>query len=180
MNIAVIPSEMNTASDKVPQRPLAKLMFYLRTVSRCVDIKELCDLPRWADFSHYHLLTNREADDVACLCLSLSPDNLRHKCLSECDSKAMNMDNVFYDTELAKSQGLQVSDVVAVNGSYLRIKGVMTCKAEWLEEFYYTPIKHYEHVMEGAKMTLRIRSCSPRLIQTSQTTYGTFSTVGCV
>jgi hypothetical protein len=87
---------------------------------------------------------------------------------------------MFYDRELAKEQGLDVSDVVEVNGSSLRVKGVMTCKTTWLQEFYHTPIKHYEHVMEGAKMTLKSSACSPRLTQTSQTTYGTFSTVGCV
>lgn len=77
---------MDISGDKVPRRPLAKLMFYLRAVAHCVDIEDLCDVRRWTDFPHYHLLTGQEADGVARLCFVLSPDVLQLKCLKENDS----------------------------------------------------------------------------------------------
>lgn len=172
---------MDIAGDKVPQRPLAKLMFYLRAVSRCVDIQELCDLTRWTDFSHYHLLTSQEADEVARLCFALSPDLLRIKCLNPIDSTKGHFDTMFYDVEHAKTRWEQAfSDNITFVGRSLRVTGVLECRADWLEEFYYQPIKHYEHIMERARMTFRPAASSPRLAQKSQTTYGTFCMTGCV
>ncbi|XP_062594992.1 uncharacterized protein LOC134256363 [Saccostrea cucullata] len=172
---------METSGDRVPQRPLAKLMFYLKSVSNCVDIEDLCDLQRWTDFTHYHLLTNKEADGVARLCFALSPDVLKDKCLKDSDSNTKAFDTVVYNLDHAKRQWVQgVSDHVTLSGSLLRVTGVIACKSEWLEEFYYAPIKHYEHVLEGARMTFRLGSSSSGLTQKSQTTYGTFCMTGCV
>lgn len=174
-------SEMDISGDKVPRRPLAKLMFYLRAVSHCVDIEDLCDVRRWTDFPHYHLLTGQEADGVARLCFALSPDVLRLKCFKENDSNSGGFDTVFYETDHAKTRwDHAVSDSITLRGSILRVTRVMECRTEWLQEFYYQPIKHYEHVMEGAKMTFRLESSSPRLARNSQTTYGTFCTASCV
>lgn len=172
---------MDISGDKVPRRPLAKLMFYLRAVAHCVDIEDLCDVRRWTDFPHYHLLTGQEADGMARLCFALSPDVLRLKCLKENDSNRGGFDTVFYDSDYAQTRwDHAVSDSITLRGSVLRVTRVMECRTDWLQEFYYQPIKHYEHVMEGAKMTFRLESSSPRLARNSQTTYGTFCTASCV
>ena len=126
---------------RVPNSPVAKLMYYLDCVCQCVST-DASSMQRLRDYqSNYTKLTQREQATLLDLCTTLSPDKLIGKVFFR--NEKMQERNQFLEISTV-SMKLEVSQTLMIGGTQQTVKRVMMFKNEWMETYYVQPNKELQ------------------------------------
>ncbi|KAK8837357.1 hypothetical protein M9Y10_036790 [Tritrichomonas musculus] len=124
----------------VPNHPMARLMYYLRTVNSLIDFDIPYDL---RDYSNYDSLSFDEENQVLMLSTLLSPDLFIEKGIMINEPRLCpNCNNEFYEISAIQSR-VAVTQEFVVGGKRVRTLEIMAFKPIWLESNYIAPIKAY-------------------------------------
>lgn len=127
---------------KVPDNPLAKLMYYLECVFKVIESD---GEKRYTNYNNYYLLTILEKTTILKLVSKYNPKIMSELNLFkiEPDFVPIDKENEFYDISDEIFKGKINSEVIIEEVPYKVLK-VMVCKQSWIDKYYEEPIKDYE------------------------------------
>lgn len=132
----------------VPSDPRAKLMYYVKCVCSCVEVENDSQINRLKDYQSYWRLTNEEEGLLFALCLTLSPDKLIGSIFIPSDK--IDSGNEFIELSAIKSQ-MVVSDSFLIGGQQKRVQKIMLFKMNWMETFYFEPLRSIQSSRSRAR-----------------------------
>jgi len=129
---------------RVPKNDIARLMYYLHCMSRCLDDAVPANL---CNFNNYYKLSEDEMKAVVALAVILSPDVLLNKVIFmlEDNSPALKgTSNEFYEINqtdhiLAATRGPR-DGILVLQGKRVTIHKIMVFDEKWLKDCYLTPL----------------------------------------
>ena len=139
---------------RVPDHPVARLMYYLGACESIVSI----GIPRaYRDYDNYYDLSARERTEIVQLALLLDPDLfIRNGVMVQNDGLCGDSNNEFYEITNTRL-GLAVSRSFVIGGQQVRTLKIMTFKRSWMENNYYGPLREIRRALEEADRRTQYR-----------------------
>jgi hypothetical protein len=137
----------------IPSNNIARLMYYLRSVSSCLDnmVKKLCEGLSFdpTDYSAYSSLSEDEKKVVVVLAGLLNPEVMMENKVFipvPAGSSCLNgSSNEFYEITQAKSVLAAVplgeNSAVVINGKSINIQSIMVTTESWLRNNWINPMQ---------------------------------------
>ena len=127
---------------KIPDNPLAKLMYYLDCICTVIesDIEK-----RYTNYNNYSLLTSLERKTVLNFVSIFNPKIMIELNLFkiEPDFVPIDKENEFYEITDEIFEG-KINSEVILEEVTMKVLKVMVCKQSWINKYYEEPIKEYE------------------------------------
>ena len=127
---------------KIPDNPLAKLMYYLECICTVID----SDIEkRYTNYNNYSLLTSLERKTVLKLVSKFNPKIMIELNLFkiEPDFVPIDKENEFYEITDEIFEG-KINSEVIIEEVTMKVLKVMVCKQSWINKYFEEPIKEYE------------------------------------
>lgn len=131
---------------KVPDNPISKLQYYLKTVLGLIEADEDDKLSEIKNYASGNISSDGFRT-VLQLCTLLEPDIFLNKCIFVAPELCGQFSNEFYEISQVTNI-LGIGNGVMIGGSNKKIKKIMTCKKEWLINNYYAPLKQISNAIE--------------------------------
>lgn len=131
---------------EVPNNNYAKLMYYLHCVSTVIDYDNNSIIN---DYQHYYKYTNEQLQIIYELAKSLHPSIFINAKIFIVDPNLLpgDLTNQFYKITDERI-GIHIDEELMLAGKVVKVKNVMACNDNWLENNYFNPI--YEISIKSA------------------------------
>ena len=136
----------------VPNNPLAKLMYYLKSVNWTIDIIDLnisevdySFISLINDYKNYHLVSHAEKLKIIRVAKILNPTLLEDKVFFRNESLENNS-NKFYEINSTEIS-VAASNEVIIGGVKKKVHKIMFYKRAWMQENYSDPLRELERLL---------------------------------
>lgn len=124
----------------IPDHPMARLMYYLRTVNSLTDFNIPYNL---RDYSSYRSLSFDEENQVLVLAVLLSPDLFIEKGIMINEPRLCpDSSNEFYEISAMQS-AVAITEEFVIGGQKVHTLQIMAFKMSWMQNNYINPINSY-------------------------------------
>lgn len=124
----------------IPDNPMARLMYYLKSVDILVDFGIPDDL---CDYRNYYNLSFDEENQVLMLATILTPDLFVKKGVMINEPRLCpDANNEFYEISDVQ-HAIAVTEEFTIAGKQVHTLRIMAFKMAWIENNYINPIKFY-------------------------------------
>jgi len=148
--------ELTGTAVNIPTNNFAKMMYYLNSMSSCLDHM----IPReFTNYGSFSSLTEADKLEILALTILLSPDILLNKVIfmvPSGDPVLNGHNNEFYkitnaSTVLAAATNL--IDTIVIGEKSVQVNSIMIFTDSWLHKYYISPIMEEKHRLEKKKTT---------------------------
>ena len=124
----------NTVSANVPNNDIAKLMYYLRSVSSVLSFNGFGE---YINYNKYYCLSNQDIITLIGLANKFNPDIMID---SEVfiNNEDLDMNNRFIEIT-DKEMNIHTNREIFIGGIVVKVLKIMLYKRNWLDYFYYWP-----------------------------------------
>jgi len=132
----------------IPNNALAKLMYYLHSVSSVIDIID----PVLTDYHNYNELTSEQLVEVYNKAKEYNPYIfLSHKVFNvNPDLLHNSLENEFYEIT-DETIGFHADKEIKIRGRVVKVNKIMVCDNNWMSVYYYGPIFIVEKIVYDIK-----------------------------
>jgi len=144
-------AEVYGTSVSIPNNNIARLMYYLKCVSGCLD-----DIipSTYTNYNNYYNLTSLEKKEVVAHALLCSPELLLGKILIPLESSHPILEGhtnkflKFTEVTTVVGVGANIDSTIIVGGKSVEVNKVMILTKEWLISYYIDPIKAEARILD--------------------------------
>ena len=147
MNRVQIGLKDTSTTVSVPDDATARLMYYLDCICTVLQLERNAQMNRLRDYDNYRRLDDDDKKRLLVLCLLLSPDKLRGKCIFQDDDLCGNSDNKFFELSAVKNT-LLISQSILINGESRTVTKIMTFKMSWMTRYFLEPLKEFQRRLQ--------------------------------
>ena len=139
----------------VPNNDIARLMYYLKCVSSVLNYK---GLSQYTNYNKYYDLSSKEKNEVIQLANIFNPLILMRAKVFIL-KEDLDMGNRFFKIT-DESMNFHAIEQIVIGGITTKVLSIMVFKFNWLNNYYFLPIKRLTKIKEEEEFDEALRSCT--------------------